>query len=192
MSSVLERIAAAKAAASKNRGGEALANSHAIAPQAVTTAAQPIAQSAINPALAALLASAKAKAGIGIAPTATNADVAAIVQATQQPVAAQAKPAFKPPIGTEDFEANHPDLCEATRKLASELHEEQDGIRFWLDRVHEQLRMNPELLHMLTDEQASALYRGIIYRSQVTIVPEKAKASKPKAAAKVQGKLEDM
>lgn len=115
-----------------------------------------------------------------------------------QPVAAAAaaaavKPREYPvPYGTTDFESEHPDLCEATRKLADELEAEQDGIRYWLDRVHEQLRQQPELVHMLTDDQASSLYAGIIARSQMAIVPEKAKA-KPKAkAAKVQLSDEDM
>lgn len=113
------------------------------------------------------------------------------------PVPAQPVQAVKPreypvPYGTTEIESEHPELCEATRKLADELEAEQDGIRYWLDRVHEQLRQQPELVHMLTDDQASALYAGIIARSQMTIVPEKAKA-KPKAkAAKVQLSDEDM
>lgn len=120
---------------------------------------------------------------------------AAKTAAPVQPVAAAAavKPREYPvPYGTTDFESEHPELCEATRKLADELEAEQDGIRYWLDRVHEQLRQQPELVHMLTDDQASALYAGIIARSQMTIVPEKAKA-KPKAkAAKVQLSDDDM
>ena len=119
---------------------------------------------------------------------------AAKTAAPVQPVAAAAavKPREYPvPYGTTDFESEHPELCEATRKLADELEAEQD-IRYWLDRVHEQLRQQPELVHMLTDDQASALYAGIIARSQMAIVPEKAKA-KPKAkAAKVQLSDEDM
>ena len=110
----------------------------------------------------------------------------------QVAAAAAVKPREYPvPYGTTDFESEHPELCEATRKLADELEAEQD-IRYWLDRVHEQLRQQPELVHMLTDDQASALYAGIIARSQMAIVPEKAKA-KPKAkAAKVQLSDEDM
>ena len=122
------------------------------------------------------------------------AQAAKAVAPVQAAAPAQAvKPREYPvPYGTTDFESEHPELCEATRKLADELEAEQDGIRYWLDRVHEQLRQQPELVHMLTDDQASALYAGIIARSQMTIVPEKAKA-KPKAkAAKVQLSDEDM
>lgn len=112
--------------------------------------------------------------------------------AAATPVQAVKPREYPVPYGTADFESEHPELCEATRKLADELEAEQDGIRYWLDRVHEQLRQQPELVHMLTDDQASALYAGIIARSQMTIVPEKAKA-KPKAkAAKVQLSDEDM
>lgn len=114
------------------------------------------------------------------------------VAAVAAPVQAVKPREYPVPYGTADFESEHPELCEATRKLADELEAEQDGIRYWLDRVHEQLRQQPELVHMLTDDQASALYAGIIARSQMTIVPEKAKA-KPKAkTAKVQLSDEDM
>ena len=120
------------------------------------------------------------------------AKAAAPVQPVATPVQAVKPREYPVPYGTTDFESEHPELCEATRKLADELEAEQDGIRYWLDRVHEQLRQQPELVHMLTDDQASALYAGIIARSQMAIVPEKAKA-KPKAkAAKVQLSDEDM
>jgi len=142
---------------------------------------QAVAQVQAKPTASSILAQFKA---------AQAAKAAAPVQVA---AAAAVKPREYPvPYGTTDFESEHPELCEAARKLADELEAEQDGIRYWLDRVHEQLRQQPELVHMLTDDQASALYAGIIARSQMTIVPEKAKA-KPKAkAAKVQLSDEDM
>lgn len=104
-----------------------------------------------------------------------------------QPAPVPAQPAVKPreypvPYGTPEFEADHTDLCEATRALDAALAEDHSGIRYWLDRVHEQLRQEPELVHMLNDDQTSALYAGFIARSGMVIVPEKAKP-KPKAKA---------
>lgn len=97
------------------------------------------------------------------------------------------------PTGSAEVEAAHPDLCEATRSLCSALEEANDGMLYWLDRCHEQLRGNPELIHMLSDEQTRVLYRAAIARSGIKIVPEKApKAKAAKGTGKVQATIDDM
>lgn len=166
MTSIAERMAAARAAAQQQ-----VQQAQQVQPSGVAAEAKP-------KSAAEMLAAFKA------------------AQAAKAPAAPAAPaPAAKPreypmPVGTPEVEQAHPELCEATRKLAEELEQEQDGIRYWLDRVHEQLRQQPELVHMLTDDQASALYGAIIARSNIAIVPEKAKAaSKAKGAPKV--KLSD-
>ena len=176
MPSIQEMLASRRAELATASGGTQVAHGGT----QVGTSSQEPAQA--KPTASSILAQFKAAQA---AKAAAPVQVAAPVQAV--------KPREYPvPYGTTDFESEHPELCEATRKLADELEAEQDGIRYWLDRVHEQLRQQPELVHMLTDDQASALYAGIIARSQMTIVPEKAKA-KPKAkAAKVQLSDDDM
>lgn len=110
-------------------------------------------------------------------------------KATAQTVSAKLR---ELPVGKAEVEAAHPDLCEATRNLCLHLEEANEGILHWLDRCHEQLRMNPELIHILTDEQTSVLYQAAIRKSGIKIVPEKAKASKAKGSGKVQATLEEM
>lgn len=184
MTSIAERMAAARAAAQQ----QAQAPVQQVQPSGVAggvagTPAEAKAAEAKPKSAAEMLAAFKAaQAAKAPAPTAP----------APAPAPTSKPREYQMPVGTPEVEQSHPDLCEATRKLAEELEQEQDGIRYWLDRVHEQLRQQPELVHMLTDDQASALYGAIIARSNIVIVPEKAKA-KPKArAAKVQLSDEDM
>lgn len=200
MSSIAEKIAAMKAAKAAPPQAErglnapldstATTNATAYAQTAEATVQQAEAQPAKKSA-AQLIAEMKAARSAQAAQT----PVASVQATAEKPVSAKPLSEYANPVGTPEFEAEHEDLCNATRKLAQELEEEQDGIRYWLDRVHEQLRMQPELVHLLTDSQASALYRGIIARSNMAIVPAKAaKAAKAKSskAAKVVHSAEDM
>jgi hypothetical protein len=110
---------------------------------------------------------------------------AAKAKSQEQTLVQEAKPkvVYTLPTGSEQLEADKPMLCDAVRSLTTALHEQEDGIAFWLDKVHEQLRVAPELVHMMTDEQLAALYQSVIKQSNVQIVaPAKAKA---KAKAKV-------
>ena len=187
MTSIAERMAAARAAAQQ----QAQAPVQQVQPSGV--AGTGVAGGVAGTPAEAKAAEAKPKSAAEML-AAFKAAQAAKAPAPTAPAPAPA-PTSKPreypmPVGTPEVEQSHPDLCEATRKLAEELEQEQDGIRYWLDRVHEQLRQQPELVHMLTDDQASALYGAIIARSNIAIVPEKAKAaSKAKGAPKV--KLSD-
>lgn len=142
--------------------------------KAKASAAQPQAQPQEDKpvtSLSALLAQAKEKA-----------QAAAIVQEAK-PI-----PKYDMPYGSQQLEDDKPALCSAVRELCAALHEQEDGIPFWLDKVHEQLRVAPELVHMLSDEQIAAIYQSTIKQSNVAIMPTaKAKASKAKAPKAVAG-----
>lgn len=195
MTSIAERMAAARAAAQQ----QVQAPVQQVQPSPVQSI--PVQPSGVaGTGVAGGVAGTPAEAKAAEAKPKSAAEMLAAfkaAQAAKAPVAPAPAPApaakpreYPMPVGTPEVEQSHPDLCEATRKLAEELEQEQDGIRYWLDRVHEQLRQQPELVHMLTDDQASALYGAIIARSNIAIVPEKAKAaSKAKGAPKV--KLSD-
>jgi hypothetical protein len=165
---VAQRMAALKAAKSG-------------AQSAPTTQAQPTAQPvAGKKSLAELMQEVQ---------NARSISGAQALAAAPEPAPKQAAPL---PYGSAEFEATHTELCDATRKLAQELESEQQDINYWLDRVHEQLRQQPELLHMLSDEQTRALYRGIIARSKVVIVPEKAKPASKARSAKASASIDEM
>lgn len=192
MSSIAEKIAAMKAAKAAppqaERGLNATVDSNAVAQQPMANAPSASAAQPEKKTAAQLIAEMKAARSAQAAQT----PVANAQATAAKPVSAKPLSEYANPVGTPEFEAEHEDLCNATRKLAQELEEEQDGIRYWLDRVHEQLRMQPELVHLLTDSQASALYRGIIARSNMAIVPAKAAKAKGSKAAKVVHSAEDM
>lgn len=174
----LERIAHLKAVAAAKASGAAAVTpsvtpsvtnparpSIAQAVAATQTVAQPAQAQAQPTSLSTLLARAK---------VASQAS-ASVVQAPPP------KPDYALPAGTELMEADQALLCEGIRSLCTALHEQEEGISGWLHKVHEQLRVAPELAHMLTDEQVSVLYKSIIKQSNVSIVPAAKAKAKPKA-----------
>lgn len=119
-----------------------------------------------------------------------------VVQATSTAnTSSTPAPEHKPVLGSEQLEQDKPELCASIRELNTALVEQEDGIQFWLTKVHEQLRVNPELVHMLTDEQQAAIYQSMIAQSRVQIVAPKAgKAKAPKTPKVAAGSasLDDM
>lgn len=176
----LERIAHLKAVAAAKASGAA----------AVTPSVTPsVTQSVTNPArpsiAQAVVATQPAQAQAQAEPTSLATLLARAKVASQASASVVQAPPPKPdyalPTGTELMEADQALLCEGIRSLCTALHEQEEGISDWLHKVHEQLRVAPELAHMLTDEQVSVLYKSIIKQSNVAIVPAAKAKAKPKA-----------
>lgn len=162
----LERIAHLKAVAAAKASGTPSVTPSVTSPARPSIAqAQTVEQPAQTASLSTLLARAKAASQVS----------ASVVQAPPP------KPDYALPTGTELMEADQALLCEGIRSLCTALHEQEEGISDWLHKVHEQLRVAPELAHMLTDEQVSVLYKSIIKQSNVAIVPAAKAKAKPKA-----------
>lgn len=127
---------------------------------------------------------------------AAKAAQARVMQNTEiVPASPPAAPEVKPILGSEQLEQDKPDLCNSIRELNAALIEQEDGILFWLTKVHEQLRGNPELVHMLTDDQQAAIYQSMIAQSRVQIIaPKASKAKAPKTPKIAAGSasLDDM
>lgn len=65
--------------------------------------------------------------------------------------------------------------------LESQLQEQHPDINNYLREINHQLRQFPELLYLLSAEQRSAIYRGLIHNSEIEIVKAKAKKAGSKA-----------
>lgn len=90
---------------------------------------------------------------------------------------------FVPPSVAPELQERAPELVQAVFKLAEALHAQEPGMDFFLKDIHKALRGEPELLHVMTDEQIEAVYQAQIAHSKIAVVPGKAKApSKSKAA----------
>lgn len=112
-----------------------------------------------------------------------------------QLLAAKAKqlreePAPPPPPPVRKVLATSPELgqrCgaleEACQTLADELLLAEPQLGDFLADIHEHLRAEPELMHILTDEQIAAVYQGFIAQSGKSIATVKPK--KPATAAKI-------
>lgn len=172
----LERIAHLKAVAAAKASGAA----------AVTPSVTPSVTNPARPSIAqAVAATQPAQAQAQAQPTSLSTLLARAKVASQASASVVQAPPPKPdyalPTGTELMEADQALLCEGIRSLCTALHEQEEGISGWLHKVHEQLRVAPELAHMLTDEQVSVLYKSIIKQSNVAIVPAAKAKAKPKA-----------
>lgn len=71
-----------------------------------------------------------------------------------------------------------PELAAACQSLATALLAQEPQLGSFLADIHEHLRAEPELMHILTDEQIAATYKGFIAQSGKSII-----AAKPKSAA---------
>lgn len=178
----LERIAHLKAVAAAKASGAA-AVTPSVTPSVTNPARPSIAQTVA--ATQAVVATQPAQAQAQAQPTSLATLLARAKAASQASASVVQAPPPKPdyalPTGTELMEADQALLCEGIRSLCTALHEQEEGISGWLHKVHEQLRVAPELAHMLTDEQVSVLYKSIIKQSNVAIVPAAKAKAKPKA-----------
>lgn len=176
----LERIAHLKAVAAAKASGAA-----AVMPSVMPSVTNPARPSIAQAVVATQTATQPAQAQAQAEPTSLSTLLARAKVASQASASVVQAPPPKPdyalPTGTELMEADQALLCEGIRSLCTALHEQEEGISGWLHKVHEQLRVAPELAHMLTDEQVSVLYKSIIKQSNVAIVPAAKAKAKPKA-----------
>ena len=103
----------------------------------------------------------------------------------QQEAAAEAErianlpPPKAPELACKDeLRERCPELAAACQSLATALLQQEPQLGQFLADIHEHLRAEPELMHILTDEQIAATYKGFIAQSGKQIV-----AGKPKSAA---------
>lgn len=163
------------------------------APEPVPAHAQPAGFS-----FGALLAPKQPAAPTGL-PTPPAGLAALAQQAAKQAVQAAALPPAKP---KEPFVASYnpqleeakPELQAAVTALAEALHNEVPGIGGFLQEIQVAVRSEPELLHLLNDEQIDSLYQGLIRESGIQIAPNAQKRAKAatKKAAKVEVSDDDM
>lgn len=103
----------------------------------------------------------------------------------QQEAAAEAErianlpPPKAPELACKDeLRERCPELATACQSLADALLQQEPQLGQFLADIHEHLRAEPELMHILTDEQIAATYKGFIAQSGKQII-----AGKPKSAA---------
>ena len=103
----------------------------------------------------------------------------------QQEAAAEAErianlpPPSAPELACKDeLRERCPELATACQSLATALLQQEPQLGQFLADIHEHLRAEPELMHILTDEQIAATYKGFIAQSGKQII-----AAKPKSAA---------
>lgn len=136
--------------------------------------------------LLALLAANRAKqAAAPKPPTPVQAALKVASAAVAVAVAvAERKPA--PQIAcTPELAERDPKLAESCQNLANALWEQEPEIGGFLDAIHEQLRAEPELMHILTEEQIRAVYTGFIAQSGKQLASSKSKSkSTPTSAQK--------
>ena len=103
----------------------------------------------------------------------------------QQEAAAEAErianlpPPKAPELACKDeLRERCPELATACQSLATALLQQEPQLGQFLADIHEHLRAEPELMHILTDEQIAATYKGFIAQSGKQII-----AAKPKSAA---------
>lgn len=123
---------------------------------------------------------------------ATQAAVKLAAQAAVLP-AKEPKPPFVAPANPE-LEQRAPELQVAVTELARALHEEVPGIGNFLQEIQTAIRGEPELMHILNDEQIDALYQGLVREAGLQIAPSEQKRAKAAArkAAKVEVADDDM
>lgn len=103
----------------------------------------------------------------------------------QQEAAAEAErianlpPPKAPELACKDeLRERCPELATACQSLATAMLQQEPQLGQFLADIHEHLRAEPELMHILTDEQIAATYKGFIAQSGKQII-----AAKPKSAA---------
>ena len=109
---------------------------------------------------------------------------AAALRAQQEAAAEAERIANLPPpkapelACTPELRERCPELAAACQSLATALLQQEPQLGQFLADIHEHLRAEPELMHILTDEQIAATYKGFIAQSGKQII-----AGKPKSAA---------
>lgn len=109
---------------------------------------------------------------------------AAALRAQQEAAAEAERIASLPPpkapelACTPELRERCPELAAACQSLATALLQQEPALGGFLADIHEHLRAEPELMHILTDEQIAATYKGFIAQSGKAII-----AAKPKSAA---------
>lgn len=67
--------------------------------------------------------------------------------------------------------------------LDKELEQENPGLDAYMVRINNNLRSFPDLIHLLTDEQAAPLYKAMIHKADLVLAPAKKKATENKKNA---------
>lgn len=116
----------------------------------------------------------------------------------QQEAAAEAErianlpPPSAPELACKDeLRERCPELAAACQSLATALLQQEPQLGQFLADIHEHLRAEPELMHILTDEQIAATYKGFIAQSGKQILAAKPKSAAAKAKAIALKEAED-
>lgn len=119
-----------------------------------------------------------------------RANATRTVLAAAEPAPTQAAPTqqtallFQPPESPPELQERAPELVQAVHNLAAALYAAEPGLDNFLADIHKALRSEPELTHIMSDDQIAVVYQAQIAHSKIAVVPAKAKApSKAKAAA---------
>ena len=158
-----ELLARLRAQRERNAGGTQPPVPAPVAPES----AQPAAPASSNPVALAMLAK-----------KAAALKAAAEAQAEAERVAALPPPKAPELACKDELRERCPELAAACQSLATALLQQEPQLGQFLADIHEHLRAEPELMHILTDEQIAATYKGFIAQSGKSII-----AAKPKSAA---------
>ena len=119
-----------------------------------------------------------------------RANATRTVLAAAEPAPTQAAPTqqtallFQPPESPPELQERAPELVQAVHNLAAALYAAEPGLDNFLADIHKALRSEPELTHIMSDDQIAVVYQAQIAHSKIAVVPAKAKApSKAKVAA---------
>lgn len=91
---------------------------------------------------------------------------------------------FREPAVDPQLAASHPKLVDSVRTLAQALHDAAPGYTAFLQDIHTHLRAEPELIHILTDDQRAAIYQANLRQRNVEIVAAKTKTKATAAVLK--------
>lgn len=100
-------------------------------------------------------------------------------------------PAAKELACTPELKERCAELVAACQNLAQALLQQEPQLGQFLADIHEHLRAEPELMHIMTDEQIAATYQGFIAQSGKAIIAAKPKSAAAKAKAIALKEAED-
>lgn len=164
-----ELLAKLQAQRERNAGGSVAPRSE---PSTVPQASEPVPSAA--PSSVALAMLAKKKAAL-LAAEAAQAEAARI---------ASLPPPKAAPLATSPELAQRCEpLVAACQSLADALLQQEPTLGSFLADIHEHLRAEPELMHIMSDEQIAAVYKGFIAQSGKQVIATKAKKATAKAIA---------
>ena len=166
-----ELLAKLQAQRERNAGGSVAPRSE---PSTVPQASEPAPAPAPAPSSLALAMLAKKKAAL-LAAEAAQAEAARI---------ASLPPPKAAPLATSPELAQRCEpLVAACQSLADALLQQEPTLGSFLADIHEHLRAEPELMHIMSDEQIAAVYKGFIAQSGKQVIATKAKKATAKAIA---------